>query len=191
MTNLKVKKLANGAVEKWSLNKRFIWSIVLFIICFLASVGLFVFVLQEIKKERQEWEQKAKQSQIRWDLIKALNEAYKGIKTVTMYTSTPSQTDSSPCLASRNFDICRAWQEGISVCASNDFPIDTVIFIGGKIHGSCVIKDRMNKRFKNRIDWYGGFDKDCLDNYHPGDICPHLFEAQKFGVKKLPIYVWN
>jgi len=78
--------------------------------------------------------------------------------TVTMYTSRPEETDSSPCIAASNVDICTLKKAGVNTCASNDYPFGTRITVEGL--GTCTVLDRMNSRYtgKSHLDWYAGKD---------------------------------
>lgn len=105
------------------------------------------------------------------------------IREVTMYTSEPKQTDNSPCIGASGQDQCVLWRNGQNICATNAYPKGTVLNIQGL--GDCLVMDRMNSKFKNRIDWYAGYDDDCLDNYQNGDNCPNLERAIKFGLQSL------
>lgn len=109
-----------------------------------------------------------------------------GTRTVTKYTSTPDQTDETPCIGARA-DVCKMWLQNQNVCATNEFPFGTRLFVWGQIQGSCIVVDRMNERYPIGIDWYNGFDEDCLDNYQAGDNCPQLWEAQNWGSKEIKI----
>jgi len=74
----------------------------------------------------------------------------------TAYTLSVDETDKSPCIGAGNNNLCELKPElekqGISICASRDLPLDTLIYIDGI--GECIIKDRMNIRYKgtNQID---------------------------------------
>ena len=88
--------------------------------------------------------------------------------TFTAYTLSVEETDQSPCIGSNNNNLCELRKE-MNICASRDLPLDTLIYIQG--YGECVIKDRLNIRYKgsNRVDI-------LMDNKE---------EALKFGVRKL------
>ena len=105
------------------------------------------------------------------------------IREVTMYTSTPEQTDSSPCIGANGQDVCKLWKNGQNICATNAYSNGTEINI--EKLGSCLVTDKMNKRFTNRIDWYGGYDDDCLNGVHKGDNCENYNRAVKFGIQNL------
>lgn len=76
--------------------------------------------------------------------------------TFTGYSLSVDETDESPCIGAWNNNLCELRpilkKEGRTICASRDLPLDTVIYIDGI--GECIIKDRMNKRYKgtNRVD---------------------------------------
>jgi len=83
------------------------------------------------------------------------------------YNSLPGQTDSSPWITASG-TRCR---EG--VIASNHFPIGTKIMIEGYKGKVFVVEDRMNRRYKKKIDiWFRDYD-----------------DAIKFGVRKVKYYV--
>ena len=108
------------------------------------------------------------------------------IREVTMYSSTPEQTDASPCIGATGQNVCELWKSGINICASNAFPLHTIITVD-KL-GECLVIDRMNKRYTNRIDWYAGYDDDCLDGVDNGDDCPNYRRAWNFGKQNLSVY---
>lgn len=95
------------------------------------------------------------------------------ITTFTAYNTLAAQTDDSPCIGARNNNLCELAPilkvEGKKICASRDLPLDTEIYIEGI--GICVIKDRMNIRYKGtgRVDI-------LMDTRE---------EAINFGIKKL------
>lgn len=78
------------------------------------------------------------------------------IREVSAYTSEPEQTDDSPCISADGSDICLRYEAGENICATNAFPLGTVLFVGNL--GTCTVADRMNARYKNRVDWYMGLD---------------------------------
>lgn len=82
------------------------------------------------------------------------------IAIISMYTSRPEETDSSPCISADNSDICALLKEYKNTCASNDLDFGTTVEIMGL--GVCTIRDRMNSRYtgQGRIDWYAGNDVD-------------------------------
>ncbi len=107
------------------------------------------------------------------------------IREVTMYTSTPEQTDKTPCIGASNQDQCVLWRNGQNICATNAFKNGTVLHVD-KL-GECLVLDKTNIRYQNRIDWYAGYDDECLDGIDKGDDCPNYQRAKKFGVQKLNV----
>jgi len=89
------------------------------------------------------------------------------IREVTMYNSLPEQTDDTPCISADGTNICEL---DYNVCATNAFPFGTVLYVD-KL-GECVVHDRMNKRYKERIDWYAKMD---------------LQRALNFGIQNLAV----
>lgn len=89
------------------------------------------------------------------------------LREITMYTSREAETDSTPCISADGTDICKV---NYNVCASNAHKIGQRLEIKGL--GECIVKDRMNSRYKNSIDWYAKFD---------------LERALKFGRQKLEV----
>lgn len=109
------------------------------------------------------------------------------LREVTMYTSRPEETDATPCIGASGQDQCVLWRNGQNICATNAFPIGTELHID-KL-GDCLVMDTMNSRFSERIDWYAGYDDDCLDGYDKYDVCPTLKRAKNFGLQNLLVTV--
>lgn len=73
------------------------------------------------------------------------------IRFVTAYNvGDPKQCDDTPCIAANNKNICNALERGEQHCAANFVPLGTKLHID-KV-GTCVVSDRMNRRYKNRVD---------------------------------------
>ena len=77
----------------------------------------------------------------------------------TAYSSTPDQTDGSPCVTADGYNLCASGEENI--IAMNHIPFGTKIRLpevfGEKIF---TVHDRMNSRFDDRIDiWMASRDK--------------------------------
>jgi 3D (Asp-Asp-Asp) domain-containing protein len=87
--------------------------------------------------------------------------------TVTAYNSVPWQTDDTPCIGAQNTDICKFYELGMNTCAANFVPLGTVLEVEDL--GTCVVRDRMNARYTNRVDWYMHMD---------------ISAARKFGVQQ-------
>ena len=76
---------------------------------------------------------------------------------IVAYNSVVSQTDHFPCSAASGGDICELYENGLSICAANDLPFGTTIYI--EDYGECVIMDRLNSKYTdNRIDIFMGDD---------------------------------
>lgn len=96
------------------------------------------------------------------------------IRVVTAYNvGDTSQTDSTPCIDASNTNICRALGRGEKRCAANFVPLGTVLNIEN--YGTCKVTDRMNRRYKNRVDIAFPLDKKA--------------EALKFGKQELKVEV--
>ncbi len=73
------------------------------------------------------------------------------IRVVTAYNAGDErQTDDTPCISANNKNICEALDRGEKQCAANFVPLGTVIHID-KV-GNCLVTDRTNKRYRNRVD---------------------------------------
>jgi len=70
---------------------------------------------------------------------------------ITAYSSTPDQTDSTPCITANGFDLCKHNTE--DVIAANFLPFGTRVripeYFGDRIFS---VQDRMNKRYYYRAD---------------------------------------
>ena len=71
--------------------------------------------------------------------------------TITAYNSEVGQTDDSPCITANGFDVCENGVE--DTIAANFLPFGAKIKIpelfGDRVF---VVRDRMNRRFSNRVD---------------------------------------
>lgn len=69
----------------------------------------------------------------------------------TAYSSTPDQTDSTPCLTANGYDVCDAGEE--DVIAANFLRFGTKVRIP-ELYGDKVftVQDRMNPKYNARID---------------------------------------
>ena len=69
----------------------------------------------------------------------------------TAYSSTPDQTDDTPCLTANGYDVCEANVENI--IAANFLKLKTKVRIPD-LYGDQIftVQDRMHPRFDNRID---------------------------------------
>ena len=71
--------------------------------------------------------------------------------TITAYNSEAGQTDDSPCITANSFNVCENGVE--DTIAANFLPFGSKVKIpelfGDRIF---IVRDRMNKRFSNRVD---------------------------------------
>lgn len=96
------------------------------------------------------------------------------IRIVTAYNAgDPRQTDDTPCIAANGENICKALANGKKRCAANFVPLGSHLHVE-KI-GVCLVTDRTNKRYRNRVDI--AMQK---DEYH---------KARQFGRQKLTVKV--
>jgi 3D (Asp-Asp-Asp) domain-containing protein len=73
------------------------------------------------------------------------------IRVVTAYNvGDPRQTDDTPCISANGENICTALANGEMRCAVNFVPSGSQLYVD-KI-GVCLVTDRMNKRYRNRVD---------------------------------------
>lgn len=70
---------------------------------------------------------------------------------ISAYNSDASQTDDSPCVTANNFDVCANGIE--DTIAANFLPFGAKVKIpalfGDRVF---IVRDRMNKRFANKVD---------------------------------------
>ena len=85
-----------------------------------------------------------------------------------------AQTDDTPCVGASGDNLCELVNQGINICAANFVRLGTIIEIEG--FGTCVVLDRMNKRYTSRVDIAMGPDE--------------IAKAKSFGLqrKKVGIY---
>ena len=96
------------------------------------------------------------------------------IRIVTAYNAgDPRQTDDTPCIAANGENICKALAKGKKRCAANFVPLGSHLHVD-KV-GVCLVTDRTNKRYRNRVDI--AMQK---DEYH---------KARQFGRQKLTVKV--
>lgn len=73
------------------------------------------------------------------------------IREITAYnTGDPAQTDSTPCISANGENICTALALNYKRCAANFVPFGTTLEI--EHFGKCLVVDRMNSRYTNRVD---------------------------------------
>lgn len=84
--------------------------------------------------------------------------------TATAYTSTRSQTDSTPCIGATGRNLCRLHARGVRIVAvSRDllrrYPYGSHLLIHGRRY---LVADTMHPRWRNRIDLYFGYDRRAM-----------------------------
>ena len=73
------------------------------------------------------------------------------IRIVTAYNAGDvRQTDDTPCISANGENICKALAKGKKRCAANFVPLGSRLYVE-KI-GVCLVTDRTNKRYRNRVD---------------------------------------
>ncbi|MEK7123074.1 MAG: hypothetical protein AAB855_04435 [Patescibacteria group bacterium] len=91
---------------------------------------------------------------------------------ITAYSSTPDQTDNTPCITANGYNVCTANAE--NVIAANFLPFGARVQIP-ELFGDRVftVQDRMNARHSQRVDIW-------MTSRH---------KAKQFGVKRAEIVV--
>ena len=70
---------------------------------------------------------------------------------ITAYNSEAGQTDNSPCITANGFNVCENGVE--DTIAANFLPFGSKVKIPGLFGDRVfIVRDRMNKRFSNRVD---------------------------------------
>jgi 3D (Asp-Asp-Asp) domain-containing protein len=96
------------------------------------------------------------------------------IRIVTAYNAGDSrQTDDTPCISANGENLCIALAKGEKRCAANFVPLGSSLHVDK--FGVCVVTDRTNKRYRNRVDI--AMQKDEYD------------KARRFGRQRLPVKV--
>ncbi len=93
---------------------------------------------------------------------------------VTAYSSTPEQTDDTPCIAASGYNLCKHNKENVVAC--NFLPFGTKIkFPELDPDKTYTVVDRMHERFNSRMDiWMKNKNK-----------------AKQFGVKYLKVKIYQ
>lgn len=92
--------------------------------------------------------------------------------TVTAYSSTRAQTDSTPCITANGFNVCAHNTE--NVVAANFLPFGTKLRFPDHFDDRVfTVQDRMHRRYSKRVDVW----------------MKSTVAAKKFGVKKLRIEI--
>ena len=73
------------------------------------------------------------------------------VREVTAYNAgDPKQTWGDPCMSASGENICKALKKGEKRCAANFVALGTTLHIDK--YGVCLVTDRMNRRYRNRVD---------------------------------------
>jgi len=98
---------------------------------------------------------------------------------VTAYNvGDPYQTDSTPCIgAYSKVNLCDEIAKGVNVCAANFVRLGTrlLIVLDADQNFECIVWDRMNSRYKDRVDIAMGLSE--------------KIEARQFGRQKLKVQI--
>jgi 3D (Asp-Asp-Asp) domain-containing protein len=96
------------------------------------------------------------------------------IREVTAYNAgDPKQTWGDPCISASGENICNALQNGEKRCAANFVALGTALHIDK--FGVCLVTDRMNRRYRNRVDIAMKSDE--------------YTKARRFGKQKLRVQI--
>lgn len=96
------------------------------------------------------------------------------VREVTAYNvGVAAQTDDYPCIGATGENLCEKIALGERICAANGFPFGTRLHIEN--YGECLVLDRMNRRYRNRVDIAMGPDE--------------VKRARHFGIQRLKIGV--
>ena len=142
-------------LEKKRRKVKILLVLILIVVIFFFLIGVIAFcgfLKNQFKKERVE---------IKVEEIKARPEEKKvdyillGIREVSAYNvGDENQCDGDPCIGASNKNLCELLEKGVQVCAANFLPFGTQIRLTGSDgwQSECVIEDRMNSRYPDRID---------------------------------------
>ncbi len=73
------------------------------------------------------------------------------VRMVTAYNvGDPKQTNLRPCIGATGDNLCNLVRKGVNVCAANFVPLGSKLYV--EKFGECVVLDKMNARFENRVD---------------------------------------
>lgn len=93
---------------------------------------------------------------------------------VSAYSSTPEETDDTPCITANGYNLCEHNLENVIAC--NFLPFGTkVVFHDLDPEKVYTVVDRMHERFNSRMDIWK----------------KSKTEARKFGLKKLQVEIYK
>ena len=106
------------------------------------------------------------------DVAKQIDVSRETVRNVTAYNvGDPKQTHSRPCIGASGDNLCSLVKRGVNVCAANFVPLKSKLYVDK--FGECIVLDRMNARFRNRVDF-------AMEKNEYG-------RAVKFGVQRLNV----
>jgi len=124
---------------------------------------------KKVKRKIKKYRKKSKNKQV----AMLIQPKYVIEVEATAYSSTVGQTDSTPCITASNLNVCKRGREDI--IATNALPFGTKVkFPELDPNKFYIVQDRMNKRYKTRVDFW---KKRTID-------------AKRFGLKKLVMEVY-
>jgi len=112
------------------------------------------------------------------ELVEVIKIESETIREVTAYNlGDQNQNWGDPCVGASNKNLCEKVAKGENICAANFVPFGTrlQIIADNGWEMTCVVEDRMNSRYSNRVD-----------------IAMNLWEkerALKFGVQRLTVRI--
>lgn len=153
MENTKTKKVYLTKKRKVKMLKR---NLLVWMIIAGTLSGTILWQSAQLNKSIEgltEVENRVAKVEKRVEVIEVVNET---IREVTAYNvGDPSQTDNRPCIgAYSKVNLCEEVKKGTKVCAANFVPLGTKLQITAN-NGwefECIVWDRMNSRFANRVD---------------------------------------
>lgn len=141
--------------QNWVYQFRLLWFV--FLVATIITTHTYTAILALLNVK---WDISPVQAQTRLETpnIAPQVELQGVLREVTMYNAgDPAQTDSSPCISANGENVCNAIALGYKRCAANFVPLGTDLIIQN--YGECKVTDRMNSRYKNRVDIAVGADE--------------------------------
>jgi len=123
------------------------------IIYFIATASLLWLLLTEATKTPSQPE--IVQPTPSEELVELYAVKSETIREITAYNvGDPNQCWGDPCISANGENICESLASGLNRCAANFVPFGTELQIIPETgwEFNCVVVDRMNSRYKNRVD---------------------------------------
>ena len=140
MKNMELKQRKQKAVKQ---------AIVVVLITLLT--GTFIIKHAEVKIDKEivfEVSSEDLKEKVQTQTYEVISET---VRYVTAYNvNDPDQCFGDPCISANGENICNALDLGYNRCAANFVPLGTILFVEN--YGECLVTDRMNSRYKNRVD---------------------------------------